>query len=68
MADITLNGVAVASTGKGMIAQFRVWLQKRANYQRTLAELQSLDSRTLADLGIAPADFKAIARREALGR
>ena len=68
MADITLNGVAGASTGKSLFAQFRAWLHKRAEYQRTLAELQSLDQRTLADLGIAPADFRAIARRETYGR
>jgi uncharacterized protein YjiS (DUF1127 family) len=68
MADITLNSVAGASAGKSLYAQFRAWLQKRAEYQRTLGELQSLDQRTLADLGIAPADFRAIARRETFGR
>lgn len=68
MADITLSSVAGARTEKGLAAQFRAWWQKRADYRRTLGELQSLDSRTLADLGIAPADFRAIARRETFGR
>jgi Uncharacterized conserved small protein len=37
------------------IAQF-------AQYQRTLRELNALDSRQLNDLGITRADIKAIAR------
>jgi uncharacterized protein YjiS (DUF1127 family) len=63
MAEITLNGVAGARSGKSLFAQFRAWMHKRAEYYRTLRELQSLDARTLADLGISPADFRAIARR-----
>ncbi|MGF1625710.1 MAG: DUF1127 domain-containing protein [Alphaproteobacteria bacterium] len=68
MADVTLNSLAGARAGKSLFSQFRTFLQKRADYQRTLGELQSLDQRTLADLGIAPADFRAIARRETFGR
>lgn len=66
MADVTLNSLNRTQSGKpGLMAQFRVWMQKRANYHRTLTELESLDRRTLNDLGIAPADFRRIARQEA---
>jgi uncharacterized protein YjiS (DUF1127 family) len=34
-------------------------------YNRTVAELQALSARELADLGIAPGDIKSIARQAA---
>lgn len=65
MADVTLNSLNRAHAGKpGLMAQFRIWMQKRADYHRTLSELETLDRRTLNDLGIAPADFRRIAREE----
>lgn len=68
MADVTLNSLTGARSNQGFGAQFRAWWQKRADYRRTLSELQSLDQRTLSDLGISPADFRTIARRETFGR
>jgi uncharacterized protein YjiS (DUF1127 family) len=39
-----------------------------ALYRRTFAELQALDDRDLADLGLARADIMAIARETARSR
>lgn len=42
-----------------------LWLQERRAYARTLAELQSLSDRELADIGISRADISLIARDSA---
>jgi uncharacterized protein YjiS (DUF1127 family) len=43
-------------------------LARYATYRTTLAELDSLSDRDLADLGIARADIHALAREAAMGK
>lgn len=45
--------------------QYREAAAKRQTYRKTLAELESLSARDLADLGIAPSSIREIAYRAA---
>lgn len=44
----------------------RAALRRRHAYQETLAELESLDARALADLGFARCDLPRVARESVL--
>ena len=44
-----------------LIERFRIWRRER----QTLAELRRLNERDLSDIGISPADVRAIARQAA---
>ncbi len=56
----------------GRIGRFRAAIADRlaryATYRTTLAELDSLSDRDLADLGIARTDIHALAREAAMGK
>ncbi len=43
------------------------WLREQISYLRSMRELNSLDWRTLEDIGIAPDQFSMLARRHARG-
>ena len=43
------------------------WLREQVSYLRSMRELNSLDWRTLEDIGIAPDQFSMLARRHARG-
>jgi uncharacterized protein YjiS (DUF1127 family) len=61
---------SAAGLVSGWLGRFRAtiadWYAGNRLYRRTLAELQALDDRELADLGITRADIPALAR-QALG-
>ena len=66
MLDQAADGVAAREAGiqtkpVGVVANIRAWLTRRA----TIRELQALDDRMLADIGIARGDIEATVVREA---
>jgi hypothetical protein len=51
-----------------LIASFRERARKRAEYNRTLAELRAMPLQTMIDFDIAPNDFDRIARSVVYGQ
>lgn len=56
-----------APTPTGLFARLAEQTGRWVAYRRTLAELQALDDRTLADLGMTRGALPGIARRAARG-
>ena len=48
-------------------ARFTNAARRHADYRRTLAELRSMPTTTMADLGLTPADFPRLAREAIYG-
>jgi len=57
----------VAARFATLCTQIRTAADQRKVYRKTLAELENLTSRDLADLGIAPSSIKQIAYDAAYG-
>ena len=66
MAYANANTVAPRSTG--LIARMVEAMAARKVYRTTLTELQALDNRDLADLGISRSMIRAIAHEAAYGK
>lgn len=56
-----------AEAPRGLVARLSEQAGRWVAYRRTLAELQALDDRTLADLGMTRGALRGIARRAARG-
>lgn len=73
MASIELNhGNVPSSNAKhgafgDLLADLRVYMSRRAVYRQTVRELNSLNGRDLADLGIQRTMIRSIARDAAWG-
>ena len=52
---------------EGFLGRLALWARQRIRYRRALNELYRLDDRDLDDLGLARADFPALAWRHATG-
>ena len=50
-----------------LVASVKLSLQRRATYQQTLHELNSLSDRDLTDLGLSRASIRDVARQAAYG-
>ena len=58
-------GTSLTARFVALREQYRETAAKRRTYRTTLAELENLNERDLADLGIAPGSIKEIAYRAA---
>ena len=68
-----VNSTAIAHKGildrlAGLKSGLTAWVQKRRVYERTVAELNALGDRDLADLGISRLGIAEIAREAAYGK
>ena len=61
----SLSGNALLSGLRGLLANYRIWRQRRDVYLETIRELSMLSDRDLADLGLSRADFHYLATQEA---
>lgn len=59
---------SLADRISGFIADVKVQMARRAVFNQTVRELNTLTDRELADLGIARADILAVAREAAYGK
>jgi uncharacterized protein YjiS (DUF1127 family) len=57
----------ITETFRRALANLGAWSERRAIFNRTVAELDALTDRDLADLGIPRADIRRIARDAAFG-
>ncbi|MEO1640815.1 MAG: DUF1127 domain-containing protein [Pseudomonadota bacterium] len=61
-------GTSIASQFGALRARWSEAAEKRRIFRTTVAELQNLNARELADLGIHPTSIHAIAREAAYGK
>ena len=66
MAYVTQTAPATGGF-QSFVARVQTALQKRAIYSQTVGELQQLNDRELADLGISRSQIKAVARSSVYG-
>jgi len=64
-ASVPADAPTLGQVLRGMIALGGVRLARWREYRRTLSELQGLDNRTLADMGLNRAGLPGVAREAA---
>jgi uncharacterized protein YjiS (DUF1127 family) len=58
----------IAKQARLLFSAFSNWRQKRKRYYNTMAELDALSDRELADIGMVRSDIRAIAWQSTVGR
>ena len=61
------TSIGVFDRVSALVAAVKLSLQRRAIYQQTLHELNSLSDRDLTDLGLSRASIRTVAREAAYG-
>jgi uncharacterized protein YjiS (DUF1127 family) len=67
MANVTTYDAGIAGTGNGFVARLRAALADFRRYRATVDELEALNDRELADLGISRLSIRDVARGSVYG-
>lgn len=69
MANVTMfeRGNTGIAGGSGLVARMRKAIDDYRLYRRTLVELEALNARELADLGLSPFDIRQVAYESVYG-
>lgn len=61
----TVGRSARAASGPTLLERLGAWLEEQRAYRKTVAELERMDDRELADIGMSRVDIRRIAREAA---
>ncbi len=65
MNEAVFAPASLLDTPRRLLADLAAWRRQYAAYRNTLSELNKLEARDLADLGMSRADFHYLARQAA---